>query len=100
MSYKILNYSYDKARREGVVIKPSKNKLKKIDVFKNGLKVASIGGIRKNGVPYNDYPTYIKTIGKVKADKKRKAYIKRHAHEKKIKNKEYTPSYYASKILW
>jgi len=100
MVYQIKNYSFDKARREGVVIFPSTNKLKKIDVFKNGRKVASIGGIRKNGIPYNDYPTYKKTIGRTKADKKRQAYLKRHAHEKDIKNKEYTPSYYAKKILW
>lgn len=98
--YQITKYSFDKAKKEGVEIKPSKNKLKKIDIFKNGKKIASIGGIRKNGIPYMDYPTYIKTIGKDSADIKRRNYLKRHAHEPKKKNGIYTPSYYADKILW
>ena len=38
----------------GVEIKPSTNILKKIDVFKNGKKVATIGA---RGM--NDYPTYL-----------------------------------------
>ena len=41
MAYKILPYSFRKAKELGVVIKPSTNPLKKIDVFKNGKKVAA-----------------------------------------------------------
>ena len=51
MAYKILPYSFRKAKELGVVIKPSSNPFKKIDVFKNGKKVASIGA---RGM--NDYP--------------------------------------------
>ena len=50
--YKISQYSLDRAKELGVIIKPSKVKNKKIDVFKDGIKVASIGDIR-----YTDYAT-------------------------------------------
>lgn len=100
-NYKITKYSKDKAKKENVIIKPSTNKNKKIDVFnKSGVKIASIGGIKKDGTPYNDYPTYLKTIGKEKADIRRKLYIARHSKEVKIKNGKKTNSYYSDVILW
>jgi hypothetical protein len=52
MTYKISQYSLDRAKKLGVTIQPSKVKNKKIDVFKDGIKVASIGDIR-----YTDYAT-------------------------------------------
>jgi hypothetical protein len=105
MVYVITNYTLKKAKDEDVIVKVSTNKLKKIDVFdKNGDKLASVGAIRKNGIPYMDYPNYIKNIGLVKANKKRSAYLARHAHEKKTKiikgRHRRTPSYYADKLLW
>lgn len=100
-SYKITQYTKDKAKALGVVVKPSTNKRKKIDVFdKEGNKLASIGGIKKDGTPYMDYPNYKKKIGKEKADIKRKNYLKRHAKEPKIKNGKRTPSYYSDVLLW
>lgn len=50
--YEITKYSFDKAKKLGVTIKNSKLKNKKIDVFKDGVKVASIGDVR-----YTDYAT-------------------------------------------
>ena len=41
--YEITSYSKQQAQRLGVTIKPSTNKKKKIDVFKDGDKIASIG---------------------------------------------------------
>ena len=52
-----------------MTIKPSKNKKKKLDVYKGGEKVASIGGVREDGTYYGDYATFIKEKGKEKADK-------------------------------
>eukprot|EP01038_Epipyxis_sp_PR26KG_P016034 gene16034-21762_t len=49
----------------GVEIKPSKSKNKKIDVYKNNNKIASVGAIG-----YNDYPTYIKEKGLEYANKR------------------------------
>jgi hypothetical protein len=43
MVYKITNYSYKKAEENDLNIVPSKKKNKKIDVYKNGEYIASIG---------------------------------------------------------
>ena len=67
--YNITNYSKKKAKELGVEIKPSSNKNKKIDVFKDNKKIASIGA---SGM--NDYPTYMKTKGKAFADERRRLY--------------------------
>ena len=67
MVYKITLYSYKKAEENDLNIVPSKKKNKKIDVYKNGEYIASIGDKR-----YNDYPTYIKNDGKQYADERRK----------------------------
>jgi hypothetical protein len=112
--YSITRYTKNKAKKYGVNVKHSSNPLKKIDIFRNGIKIASIGGVRKNGVPYMDYPTYIKTDGLASANLKRKAYLARHAHEPKFKIidmfdaasqttrkvKFPTPSWWADKLLW
>ena len=90
MSYKIKEYSYKQAEKLGVQIRPSTRKNKKIDVFKNNVKVASIGDIR-----YRDYPTYIETKGKKYADERKKLYRIRHANDI---NKG--AGMYANKILW
>ena len=72
--YKIKRHTYTQAKKLGVVVKPSTVKGKKIDVFKKGKKVASVGA---RG--YNDYPTWIQKKGKEYADKRRKAYKSRHS---------------------
>jgi len=91
MSYNILPYSYKEAQILGVEIVPSKNKKKKIDVYKNGKKVASIGAIG-----YGDYPHYLK-VDKDLAKKKRTAYHLRHYKDIQKVN---SPGWYAAKILW
>ena len=92
MPYKIQPYSIEQANKLNVVIKPSSNKKKKIDVFKDNKKVSSIGDIN-----YDDYPTFILKKGKQYADNRRKLYKIRHNQHRNIKN---TPSYFADKILW
>lgn len=73
------------AAKIGVEVMPSKNKKKKLDVYKNGKKIASIGSKY-----YYDY-----TITRDK--QKQKAYLARFS---KTRVKVGTPSYYAWKILW
>ena len=91
--YAILKYSYDQAKKMNVLIKPSNNQNKKIDVFNNeGKFITSIGAI-----DYNDYPTYIKTNGIKYANERRRLYKIRH---NKNRNKVNTRSYYADRILW
>ena len=91
MVYKITNYSYKKAEENNLNIVPSKKKNKKIDVYKNGEYIASIGDVR-----YNDYPTYILNNGKKYADERRKLYYKRH----NLYSSKYSPNNLAKLILW
>lgn len=92
MTYKISTHTKTQAKKLGVQVKPSKVKGKKIDVFKNGKKVASVGALG-----YGDYPTFKRTKGKKYADERRRLYKIRH---NKNRNKRGTPSYYADKLLW
>jgi len=73
------------AKKIGVTVKKSTRAGKKLDVFKDGKKVASIGS-----TAYYDYTIH--------GDKDRqRAYRARFA---KTMNKVGTPSYYSAKILW
>jgi hypothetical protein len=90
--YKITDYSKLRAKQLGVTIKPSENKKKKIDVFKNGNKIASIGSITNF-----DYPTHILTNGKKYADERRRLYKIRHKNDIDNKNGN---GYWANKLLW
>ena len=92
MSYRIKRRQYQNAKKLGVEIKPSKSKNKKIDVFKNNKKVASIGDIR-----YSDYATYRNVKGVNFADNRKRLYKKRHASTRK---KIGSNSYYSDRILW
>jgi len=85
MSYQITRYTYQRARMIGVTVKPSTVKGKKIDVYKNDKKVASIGDIN-----YNDYGTYLETKGKQYANERRRLYKIRHKGENN----------WSLKILW
>ena len=91
MTYKITNYTKDKAKKLGVEVKVSKVKGKKLDVFKDGKKIASVGALG-----YSDYPTYIKDKGKDYADKRRTLYKIRHKKDKDVKG---TKGYYAYRLL-
>ena len=93
MAYHILNYTLEKAKKLGVIVKPSSVKGKKIDVFnKKGEKLASIGAIG-----YADYPTFISRYGKEYANQRRKLYKQRHESDRHIKG---TPGYFADQLLW
>ena len=92
MNYTILDYTFKKARELNVTVKPSSKKNKKIDVFKNDKKIASIGDIN-----YLDYPNYIKRNGLEYANIRREAYRARH---KKDLNVVGSPGWLAGKLLW
>lgn len=97
MPYNITSYTKQQARKLGVVVKPSATKGKKIDVFKNGVKVASVGAIG-----YNDYPTFMQLEAKGKVEKgtanrRRKAYKMRHEKDRHVRG---SAGYYADKLLW
>jgi hypothetical protein len=90
--YQITQRIKDNAKKLGVTVKPSTNKNKKIDVFKDDKKIASIGAIG-----YKDFHLFLKEDGKEVAEERRRLYKIRH---QKDRNKVGTPSWYADKILW
>ena len=75
MTYKITDYTKQKAKELGVEVKPSKNKKKKIDVFKNREKIASVGAAGM--------------------DERRRLYKKRHQYDRFTGNGKW-----ADKLLW
>jgi hypothetical protein len=90
--YKIKPYSYRQAKKFGVQIYPSVVQGKKIDVYKKGRKIASIGA-----TGYYDYPTYLERYGLQYAKERQRLYKKRHQQNRIVKN---SPGYWADKILW
>ena len=92
MPYKITNYTFKQAKKLGLLVKPSHNKTKKIDVYKKGNLIASVGAYGMN-----DYPTYIKKNGEKYAKTRRRLYKIRHNKDRKIK---WTNGWLADKLLW
>jgi len=91
MPYSITDYTRNKAKSLGLEVKPSTTKGKKIDVYKDGIRIVSVGALG-----YSDYPTYLREKGKEYADERRRLYKLRHTD----RNKVGTASYYADKLLW
>jgi hypothetical protein len=91
-AYPITAYTYKKAKQFGVVVKPSTNKTKKIDVYKQGKKIASVGA---RGM--NDFPTYMKKNGLNYAKTRRRLYKMRHEKDRHTK---WSRGWLADKLLW
>jgi hypothetical protein len=90
--YTITPYTYQQAKQIGVTVKLSTNKTKKIDVYKKGHKIASVGA---NGM--NDFPTYIKKRGLTYAKTRRRLYKMRHERDRHVK---WSRGWLADKLLW
>jgi hypothetical protein len=92
MPYTITNYTYRQAKKLGVTVRQSTNKTKKIDVYKKGKKVASVGA-RGMG----DFPTFMKLNGKKYAQTRRRLYKMRHEKDRHVRGSR---GWYADKLLW
>ena len=90
--YKITRYTYAKSKRMGLTVAPSTNKTKKIDVYKKGKKIASIGALGMN-----DFPTYVKKCGLSYAKTRRRLYKIRHRKDRTVK---WSRGWLADKLLW
>ena len=90
--YTITRYTRKQAKKYGVKVKLSTNPKKKIDVFKKGKKIASVGA-----TGYGDFPTFQKTEGMKSAKRHRKNYKRRHEKDRHVKG---SPGFYADKLLW
>ena len=80
------------AKKIGVVVKRSTRKNKRLDVFRKGVKITSIGDSK-----YNNYHSYVRTKGKEFADKRKALYKIRHNKNIKVVG---SAGYYANAILW
>jgi hypothetical protein len=74
--YVITEYTKKKAREIDMEVRPSTHRGKKIDVYVDDVKIASIGDIR-----YKDYPTFLQQDGKAIAEEHRRLYHQRHTKE-------------------
>ena len=90
--YEIKQYTFDQAKKHGFEVKVSTNKKKKIDVYKDNVKIASIGDSR-----YKDYPTYIQEKGLDYAKVRRQLYHNRHKKNIEIKGSN---GWLSSILLW
>ena len=92
-SYQITSYSRNQAKRLGVIIKPSSNKAKKLDVFDMKMQFICAVGATTNG----DYPTYMASHGLKYANERRRLYKQRHEKDRHVVG---SPGYYADQLLW
>ena len=90
--YSITKYTRNKAKKLGVTVSHSTNKTKKIDVFKKGKKIASVGA---NGM--NDFPTFINKKGIQYAKTRRRLYKQRH---EKDRHEKWSNGWLSDKLLW
>jgi O-glycosyl hydrolase len=74
--YAIKPQQVAQAKKLGLTIKPSTKGNFKVDVFRDGKYVTSIG--HKD---YKDYATYLEEYGKTYADERKRLYYLRHRNE-------------------
>jgi hypothetical protein len=89
-TYRITDYTKEQARKLNVQVRPSSNPKKKLDVFRKGEKIASVGAMG-----YLDYPSYLKQYGDDDAKERRRLYKLRHA-----KDLSSGDGFWANKLLW
>ena len=89
--YIIQPYSLTRAEQLGVILKPSQNKNRKIDIYdtENNF-ICSCGDTR-----YYDFPYYLNRYGLAYAEAKRHLY-----HIKNKPKRKNTASYFEKEILW
>ena len=92
MPYTITDYTLQRAKQMKVTVRLSQKKNKKIDVFKKGVKIATVGDSR-----YKDFPTYVIENGIEFANNRKMAYYMRN---KKNIEKINSNGFYAAKLLW
>ena len=80
-----LTKAKERAKQLGVTVKASTRKNKKLDVFKNGVFITSIGDIR-----YSDFLQH-------GDEERRKRYKQRHEKDRHVVG---SAGYYADRLLW
>ena len=88
----ITDYTLQRAKQMNVTVRLSIRKNKKLDVFKNNVKIATIGDSK-----YKDFPTYVIENGFEFANQRKRLYYLRH---KKDIEKLGSNGFYTAKLLW
>jgi hypothetical protein len=78
--YQVRPRHLQQAKKLGVTIQPSKKGNYKLDVYKDGSLLASIGNRH-----YGDYVMYLEEKGKAYADERKRLYHIRHKNDKGVK---------------
>ena len=89
MIYKITAHTKEQAKRYGVTVRPSVYSNKKLDVFKDGKYLVSIGA-----AGYTDYGTLLEQGTLEEAERKRRLYKIRHANNTGLAGT------WAMRLLW
>lgn len=92
MGYEIKDYTKKRAKELGVEVRPSLNSKKKIDVWKDGKRIASIGA-----QGYMDFPSYIEKEGEGYAQERRRLYKLRHIKNRTVKGSN---GWWSDNLLW
>ena len=95
MPYIVTQEIRKRAKELGVTVKSSTDPAKKLDVYQEGKKIASIGQAGSN-----DYHLWQKQVSKAYADQRRKLYYMRHPYKTRMVNGVYTADYLAKQLLW
>ena len=96
MTYIITQEIKRRADALNLIVKSSRNKDKKLDIYKDGIKQASIG---QAGAM--DYHLWLQERGQAYANERRRLYHLRHKGEApKTKNGKLTASFLSKVILW
>ena len=93
MVYQIEPGTYKAAKRLGVVVRPSQNPNKKLDVYDTqNNKLVSVGA-----AGMNDYWKYLKNEGLLVANERRRLYKQRHEKDRHLRG---SPGFWADRLLW
>ena len=95
MPYVVTEEIRRRAQQLGVTVKSSANKNKKLDVFQDGKKIASIGA-----AGMMDFHLWKKEKGDKYAQERRLLYHNRHPYNLKKVNGKWTADYLSKFILW
>jgi len=90
--YEITEHTKKRAKELGVEVRPSLNSKKKVDVYSNGVRIASIGA-----QGYMDFPSYVEKEGEAYAQERRRLYKLRHIKNRTVKGSN---GWWSDNLLW
>jgi anaerobic glycerol-3-phosphate dehydrogenase len=90
--YEITEYTKKRAKELGVEVRPSVNSKKKVDVWQDGKRIASIGA-----QGYMDFGKYLEKEGEAYAKERQRLYKIRHIKNRTVKGSN---GWWSDNLLW